>query len=642
VTRALAGLHPLDLSAIAITVVCVALKLTYLTALAPSQWWSNEPTFGQWMRPADPLVAALASTPNVMPATAAAVLILVSPLAVLPRHGLFIGLWLVNVGLTFLGIANLVHVRFYGDVLSWSSFTSMRMIQDVSPSIPYIVRTTDPLLATDVAIAAIAGPLLLMLAGGRARATRGRRWIAAGLLVVGILGIVPSAARAWSPTSPALGPSTPRIDAAATLGLLPYHLLDTLDRFIVRRSAGPEMLERARGAIGGDRSTSPLAGVARGASVVLISAESLQAFPLDLEIGGRAVMPRLRALAAESLNFTNYFEQTHLGTTSDAQFSVLNGLHPQPVGFVAMNFVDNDWRAMPAILHEHGYTTVAAVAASSEFWNADRLNPRYGIHTLLSEESFQIEEMLGPWLADQHFFDQLLPRMAGLPRPFFLHAFSSTNHHPYDLPPHLRSLDVGAIDGTLSAKYLHTAHYFDAAIGHFVDGLRANGLLDEIVLVIYGDHQGFLGDPPELAGLLGLPAWDEPHRFSTRKRVPFLIRLPGGRHAATHSQPAGHLDVAPTLLSLLGHAAVPTAMLGRDLTTGGSGLVVFRDGSFVDDRHLFIHRVGASEQAGCYERSSLRQISCELVDPQRRRAREQLEVSDLIVQGNLVPRLLSR
>lgn len=72
---------------------------------------------------------------------------------------------------------------------------------------------------------------------------------------------------------------------------------------------------------------------------------------------------------------------------------------------------------------------------------------------------------------------------------------------------------------------MHSVHYFDQAFGEFVDKLRDTGLLDRSVILVYGDHQGFLGDR-ELANLLGCSARDEFRTSQVRKNVPLLIRLP--------------------------------------------------------------------------------------------------------------------
>jgi hypothetical protein len=81
-------------------------------------------------------------------------------------------------------------------------------------------------------------------------------------------------------------------------------------------------------------------------------------------------------------------------------------------------------------------------------------------------------------------------------------------------------------------------------------------------------------------------------------------------------------------------------MLGRDLTQGQSSLVVFRDGSFTDGTTWYAHRVGLTA-GSCYAVKTGRRVDCALVAEQRREARARLEVSDLVVRGDLVPSLLA-
>ena len=44
------------------------------------------------------------------------------------------------------------------------------------------------------------------------------------------------------------------------------------------------------------------------------------------------------------------------------------------------------------------------------------------------------------------------------------------------------------MEGTELGRYFKSVHYADSAIGDFVDDLDKEGLLDNTVLVIYGDH----------------------------------------------------------------------------------------------------------------------------------------------------------
>jgi phosphoglycerol transferase MdoB-like AlkP superfamily enzyme len=187
--------------------------------------------------------------------------------------------------------------------------------------------------------------------------------------------------------------------------------------------------------------------------------------------------------------------------------------------------------------------------------------------------------------------------------PYMAFMLSSSSHHPYTIPEKYRTLRLGDLEGTMVGDYLHAIHYADQELGAFVDRLRETGILDRSVLVIYGDHQGFLGGQPELPGMLGFSEWNEFHHFQVVKRTPVLIRLPGGAAAGVYSAASSHLDVAPTVLSLLGIEDRSTVMLGRDLTRPGESLAVFRDASFADGAYYFVNKfpVGIAVEAAVVE-----------------------------------------
>lgn len=628
----------MELGPLAVVGVMLWAKLTYQSVMAPSEWWSNEGSIGAWMRPTVGFASALYENPRASTGTAASVLALVAPCALLPRGWRFACALVVSALLTALGLVDLLHVRFYGDVLSAQSFTTPRMLRDVMPSLPQILRGTDPAYAADLLVGAAMLPLYLRWVRRRVEIPgSGRLGVAGAGVAVGVATTLVGAA-VWpaGAVDNRTSVTLQRVDLASTMGLLPYHLADLAEQVRGRPDPTAEDLvavEDVVRAVQLPRERPPqLAGVAAGANVILVSAESLQAFPIGLVLDGQRVTPRLSALLQESLYFPNYHEQTHLGTTSDAQFSVLQGLHPLPVGFVAMQHARSDLRALPGLLRRRGYATFAAVAASSDFWNADVLHPTYGFERTYFEDDLPRGEMIGPWLADHVFLEHMAGVLATRPEPFMGYLLTSTNHHPYELPAAYRALRLGALEGTLLGRYLSSVHYFDGAFGEFVERLRASGTLDRSLLVVYGDHQGFLGDPPELATLLGLPSWDEYWRFHVRKRVPLIIRLPGAAGAGRIETVGGHVDVSPTILSLLGESAEGGLALGRDLTTDGGRMVVFRDGSFTDGRIAHLARVGGAPR--CYEVGTGGAVTCN--ERLREEARDRLWASDVMLRSDLI------
>ena len=51
---------------------------------------------------------------------------------------------------------------------------------------------------------------------------------------------------------------------------------------------------------------------------------------------------------------------------------------------------------------------------------------------------------------------------------------------------------VPYMEGTKLGNYFKAVHYADAAIGEFIAGLDEAGLLDNTVIIIYGDHDARL------------------------------------------------------------------------------------------------------------------------------------------------------
>ena len=519
--------HPqefIDLAPVAFTIVALWVKLAYFSYLVPGEWWASEERIKHWLRPALHILGFLLAHPHVAIATGASVLLLVTPFPLLSRIWRFMSLLLLNLVVTTLGLADVVHARFYGDVLSVSDLLLAPALEGILPSILKVVRPTDPVYYLDILLGCAMLPIYLKhhRKMGFVEAPRPAR-LSAALALGGVFFAAPTAWMMWHDRSDFFSYATVRVEAAASVGILPYHLADIAAHLLpapseldtsIRARVSRFLLDRDKQHV----LRSPLAGIARGRNLIVISAESLQAFPIGLQINGQPVMPRLSAFAKESLRFVNFYDQTHLGTTSDAEFMVMQSLHPIPAGVVATHFNHHHYRALPKILAENGYMTLSLCGAPGYFWNMDQMHPSYGFQKSYFNESYRMVEQINNWLSDREFFSQSVPILKQQKEPFMAFLLSSSNHHPFPLPQKYRELKLGEMEGTLLGDYLHSVHYFDQAFGSFIDELRDAGLLEKTVILVYGDHQGFLGDPPELARLLELlPGQRVPGRAKQKK-----------------------------------------------------------------------------------------------------------------------------
>ena len=578
-------------------------------------------------------------------ATLALLLILAAPTMLLPWRLRLAALLSLNVCFTSIALADVLHFRAYGDVISIAEIGHVGQLTTVLTSVLTLLRPTDGLFYSDVVVLVVLSLSRPVSLSRWAQSPRGL--VGAALLIAGVASMTIPAHLIWDDPEDVFEYATTRREVAVAIGLVPYHLHDLVVH-VSYAIVGPLKVD------GSDRAAvtryllerdeaerlaqSELFGSAKDRNLIIVMAESLQDFPIDLVINGQPVMPTLSRFANESLRFENFYDQTHVGTTSDGEFTSLQSLHPLPAGVVSTRYAANDYHGLPAILSDAGYATFSASGELGDFWNKRQMHPNLGFDRSAFGESYELRETFGLGLTDGEFFRQTMPRLLEQAEPFMAFLLTQSNHHPYTIPPKLRTMTIGHLEGTLLGDYLHSVHYFDTVFGKFVERLRRTGLLERSVVVVYGDHRAFWDEVPDLA-LPGHAASDSTGVQQARTRLPLLIRLPNGAHADVRSVPGGHLDVAPTLLGVLGVDDRSAVMLGRDLLRPRNvpSAVVFRDGGFIDAEYSAAREEVGS--AGCVEEPDGDSISCESIADRLTAARTQLEVSDLIIRGDLIPEL---
>ena len=249
-------------------------------------------------------------------------------------------------------------------------------------------------------------------------------------------------------------------------------------------------------------------------------------------------MPHLRQWSEDSLRFTNVTDQTSEGRTSDAEFTTMTSLLPLDHGAVAFRFPGNHYAALPRVLTEHGYTTLSAVSFEPGFWNRQVMHPAYGFQRSLFEPDFQMTEQIGWGLNDHDFLQQMVPRLEQLRRPFAAWLITLSLHHPFEsFPDKHKVLKLGALEGTSFGNYLHTMRFFDQALEDFKAALARDGLLDNSLLVVFGDHDAGFARDAALARTIGIGSGDA--AWTLNDRVPLFIRAGGAGGAGAAGRRVG-------------------------------------------------------------------------------------------------------
>lgn len=274
------------------------------------------------------------------------------------------------------------------------------------------------------------------------------------------------------------------------------------------------------------------------APIVLISIDTLRADHLAAYGYRDGSTPAIDRLARDGVVFDDTYSQCPLTLPSHA--TLLTGRLPtrhgvrDNIGFT----LGAGEPTLAARLKAAGYATGAAVssyvlrrqtgiAAGFDFFDDEVTITGTGESLSESQrDGARTVEALAAWI-DAHAAGPLFA---------FLHLYEP--HTPYSPPP----------SHAMARPYDGEIAYADELVGRFLDRLAARGVLDRAIVALVSDHGEGLGDHGEAEhGLL---------LYRESLRVPWIVRLPGGRAGGTRVAGAAALvDAAPTLLALAGVAA---------------------------------------------------------------------------------------
>ena len=329
----------------------------------------------------------------------------------------------------------------------------------------------------------------------------------------------------------------------------------------------------------------------RGKNVLLVLIESLplEQTPLGGAEGGLTV---LSELAKDGVSFTNF--RTVFPATSRSFLTYHCGLHPTAGDATVTKYTPSyhcDSLLKP--LKQAGYRTGFFTAPMFTYDNLHKSDVVKGYDVyedFLSLHSAAETALDAPAVPEEVVAERVLHfTRADRTKPFFATYFMFWNHAPYRLPTDsLRSLPP-------LERYRRTLSYLDAVLRNLLDQLRADGVLDDTVVVVAADHGEGFGLHHENRNHVG-------HIFEDDVRIPMLVHVPGiGRHSSARS--ATNVDFAPTMAALLGLPR-PASWQGQDMLASSYesrpqllfGRSSFATNGIVDGNFKYIEYAGTSER----------------------------------------------
>jgi len=320
-----------------------------------------------------------------------------------------------------------------------------------------------------------------------------------------------------------------------------------------------------------DRLYSTQPAAAKGANVIIIQVEALQAALVGKSIDGVSITPNLNALCAESWYFPHMFSQISGGNTADAEFISNTSLYPPADDAASIADVDKQLPSLPRLLDAAGYRSVTFHVNAVSFWNRVQLYPALGFDRYYDQKFFGNVDRIGFGSSDEELFKRgavELQRMSSQGQPFYAQFVTASSHFPFTQIPALKHAyePPAPYAGTEIGRYITAENYTDRAIGQFLDELKADGLYDSSVIVVYGDHFGMRQLAAKGAeGAAQHALFGREYTDVDRLNIPLIVHVPKQDFARSIASSAGQIDIMPTVADLLDIDITKTPHFGRSL-----------------------------------------------------------------------------
>jgi arylsulfatase A-like enzyme len=292
----------------------------------------------------------------------------------------------------------------------------------------------------------------------------------------------------------------------------------------------------------------------RPMNVIVVVLESVGARWTGLSGGVYDTTPNLNAESAHALVLDNFY--AHIGRSSNSLAAMLLSAYPK-LDF--RDFTDEfpkpNGTPLPTVFRDRGYRTAFMMPSYLSWAGWGTFLQGSGFGEMHDSTDFPCAEVSSWGVEDRCMVDAMAQWIDRDPtRPFFMLGWTDQTHHPYEPTPGVPLLNLlrepGPDDYDLG-HYLNVLHETDRHLERLFETIRRDGLADNTMVVVVGDHGQAFGSPHNEYGQGSAVYEEDVH-------VPFMIwspRLyPTGKHSPTL---ASHVDLAPTIAELAGLPAAP-------------------------------------------------------------------------------------
>jgi phosphoglycerol transferase MdoB-like AlkP superfamily enzyme len=268
-------------------------------------------------------------------------------------------------------------------------------------------------------------------------------------------------------------------------------------------------------------------------NVVILAEESLGAEFVESLDGKKGLTPVIDSLSMKSLSFTNAFA-TGTRTVRGLE-AISSSFPPIPSESIVKRPGSENIATIGSILRSEGYSTTFLYGGYGLFDNMNHFFSRNGFETYDRSDMTEVKFSNIWGVSDEDLYHNAIGyfrEKSAKHQPFFGLVMSTSNHKPYTFPANDAGIPVKGGGRDAGVRYA------DYAIGKFFDEVKNESWFKDTLFIVIADHDA------RVYGKSSMPV----HRY----RIPVLFYAPQYIKPAINAALFSQLDVAPTILGMLG------------------------------------------------------------------------------------------
>lgn len=332
-------------------------------------------------------------------------------------------------------------------------------------------------------------------------------------------------------------------------------------------------------------------GIFSGKNLIVIMMESVNEIIINPDL-----YPNFYKMYSEGISFTNNYSPRNSCATGNNEFSAMTGLYSIQNNCTANVYRSNTYPySMFNLFNNAGYKTTSMHDYTEYYYYRNTIHHNMGSGKYYGVQDLGIEyyNEYKNWASDEDFMKVAMDiTLSDTSNPFMLWLTTVSSHQPYNQSSVEGDKYLSITEGTDYPndlrRYMSKLKTLDNALGILLDRLSEAGILDDTVIVMFGDHYPYGLKDATINNVLDYDLGDY-----ERERTPLVIY-----NSATPKEVVdkytSYVNLTPTIANLFDLNYDPRLYMGSDLFSDDYwNIVTFADGSWKND--LVFYNAATSE-----------------------------------------------